>query len=74
MYINISYKFHRIPDRQSGSYNKSPRFTGTTLVYDGTPTLVNFVLLSLTELYYSKSCKFHVESTPVMESYYEVYF
>ena len=23
---------------------------------------------------YSKSCKFHAESTPVMESFYEVYF
>ena len=44
-------------------------------VYDETPNLVNFLLLSLTELYfYSKSCKFHAESTPVMESFYEVYF
>ena len=23
---------------------------------------------------YSKSCKFHAESTPVMKSFYEVYF
>ena len=23
---------------------------------------------------YSKSCKFHAESTPVVESFYEVYF
>ena len=39
-------------------------------VYDETPNLVNFVLLSLTELYLHHSCKFHAESTPVMESFY----
>ena len=32
--------------------------------------LVNFVLHCM----YNKSCKFHAESTPVMVSFYEVYF
>ena len=32
MYLNISYKFHK-NDSQSCFFNKSPRFTGTTLVY-----------------------------------------
>ena len=46
-------------------------------VYDETPNLVISVLLSLTELYLQQimqvSC-FHAESTPVMGSFYEVYF
>ena len=33
MNINILYKFHIIPNTQSRFIKKSPRFTGTTLLY-----------------------------------------
>ena len=60
--------------KSSANYYIQQQSLNYIIIYDETPNLVNFVLLSVTELYSQQIMQDHAESTPVMESFYEVYF
>ena len=56
------------------SFKSSAKAKSELHEYDGHQILWFSCCCHSLNCIYSKSCKFHAESTPVMESFYEVYF